>query len=308
MIYKVKIVNLGKIFFLLIGLFLIKKSYDVIKKSEKTGIKRQIEQVEKFLEQKAIFIGGSMSSGTSLVRSLLDVHPSVKCGPETKFIHLILDYMKSMYTNDKASIRFMKAAGIKNETLDKSVGLAVYYVMLMNIGSDVERVCNKETSNRRHIEYFKKMFPFSKFILVVRDGREMAYSLLTRLNTKFTFKEFYGVLKKWNEDNRESYDQCKRTGPDYCMVLRYDNLVKNPEDETRKMADFLEIEWSDRMLNHEKYIGSEIKMSKSEWSLKGMKKKINSDSIGKWIGNVPGYDQNLIKKTIDMLEVLGFEI
>ncbi|RNA05855.1 hypothetical protein BpHYR1_049851 [Brachionus plicatilis] len=44
------------------------------------------------------------------------------------------------------------------------------------------------------------------------------------------------------------------------------------------------------MLNHQKYIGSEIKISKTEWSLKGMKKKINSDSLKNWKGNVAGYN------------------
>ncbi|RNA28311.1 hypothetical protein BpHYR1_034913 [Brachionus plicatilis] len=180
-----------------------------------TQAERKIEQLEGFLEHETIFIGGSMSSGTSLVRSLLDVNPSVKCGPETKFIQLILDFMKKMYKNDKTSLWFMKAAGIKNNTLDKSVGLAIYYVMLSNI--------------------------------------------------------------RWNEDNRDSYNQCLRTGPHFCMVLRYDSLVKNPEKETRKMTDFLGVKWSKRMLKHQKYIGS------------------------KWIGNVPGYQKNLIKDTIDML-------
>lgn len=254
----------------------------------------------------AIFIGGSMSSGTSLVRSILDVHPSIKCGPETKFVNLILDYLKSVYTSETNSLAFMKAAGLKNETIDRSIGLAVYYVMLMNVERNVDRLCNKETSNRRHIEFFKRTFPNSKFILVIRDGREVAYSYMKRLGGKISFSRFLSLLENWNQDNIDSYNQCARAGSEYCLVLRYDQLVTSPEKEIRRMINFLGVEWNDRVLNHEKYVQSDVKMSKTEWSRNGMKKKIYSDSLKKWLGNVPGYDEKIVNEKISFLKFLKF--
>ncbi|RNA17233.1 hypothetical protein BpHYR1_005161 [Brachionus plicatilis] len=232
----------------------------------------QLKQLNNYLLHPAIFIGGSMSSGTSLVRSILDVHPSVKCGPETKFINILLDYLKRIYTKDRESLIFMKAAGIKNQTLDKSIGLAVYYVMLMNVERNVERLCNKETSNRRHIEFFKNVFPYSKFILVIRDGREVAFSLMKRSGGRVTFKRYFGILKEWNYDNLDSYNQCVRAGKDFCMIVRYESLVTAPETEIRKMINFLGVEWNERVLNHEKYVNSDVKMSETEWSRAGTRR------------------------------------
>lgn len=268
--------------------------------------KHQVKQLNNFLLQPTIFIGGSMSSGTSLVRSILDVHPSVKCGPETKFINILLDYLKKVYTTDRNSLNFMKAAGIKNDTLDRSIGLAVYYVMLMNVEKNVERLCNKETSNRRHIKFFKNVFPNSKFILVIRDGREVAFSFVKRLGGKITFERFFDTLKKWNNDNIDSYNQCITAGEDYCLILRYESLVTNPGIEIRKMISFLGVEWNDRVLNHEKYVQSEVKMSKTEWSKKGMQKKIYSNSLKNWVGNVPNYNEEMIEKNITLLKFFKY--
>lgn len=309
---KVRITRLLSITFLFFLFFISYKISSNILKSEsnddkiKPDFRHQVKQLNYFLLQPTIFIGGSMSSGTSLVRSILDVHPSVKCGPETKFINILLDYLKTVYTTDRNSLNFMKAAGIKNDTLDKSIGLAVYYVMLMNVERNVERLCNKETSNRRHINFFKNVFPNSKFILVIRDGREVAFSFVKRLGGKITFKRFFNILKKWNNDNIDSYNQCVMTGKDYCMILRYESLVKNPEIQIRKMINFLGVEWNNRVLNHEKYVQSEVKMSKSEWSKKGMQKKIYSESLKNWVGNVPNYDEELVEKNITLLKFLKY--
>ena len=41
-----------------------------------------------------LFIGGVPKSGTTLMRVLLDIHPSVRCGPET---HVVIDVLKLRY-------------------------------------------------------------------------------------------------------------------------------------------------------------------------------------------------------------------
>ena len=265
------------------------------------------QALDDFLQHPAIFIGGSMSSGTSLLRSILDVHPAVKCGPETKFIQLIFDLMKDIRANDHDLYDYTRLNGVKNETIDKSVGLLLYYLMLTNTKSNVERLCNKEPSNRMHIEYIRSIFPNSKFIYIIRDGRETSYSLLKRTGNKITFKMFYSLLLKWNEGNRDSYAQCLRTGPDYCFIVRYETLVKSPESVLRNLMEFLNLPWIDRLLHHEEYVGSEIKMSKTEWSAKGIKKKIFDKSLKNWLGNVPNYNEQLVNQNIDMLKVFNFE-
>lgn len=73
---------------------------------------------EIYLEQKLIFVVGAMSSGTTLMRLILDVHPDVNCGDETKIVHLMLEFVQSIY-RDRFYVNFMKSSGVKNETINK---------------------------------------------------------------------------------------------------------------------------------------------------------------------------------------------
>lgn len=74
--------------------------------------------VDDYLNQKLVFIVGAMSSGTTLMRLILDVHPDVNCGDETKIVHLLLEFVDSVY-RDKFYVQFMNNSGVKNETVKK---------------------------------------------------------------------------------------------------------------------------------------------------------------------------------------------
>lgn len=74
--------------------------------------------VDDYLNQKLVFIVGAMSSGTTLMRLILDVHPDVNCGDETKIVHLLLEFVDSVY-RDKFYVQFMNNSGVKNETVRK---------------------------------------------------------------------------------------------------------------------------------------------------------------------------------------------
>ena len=73
---------------------------------------------EKYLNKNLLFIVGAMSSGTTLMRLILDVHPDVNCGDETKIVHLMLEFVNSVY-RDRFYVQFMNNSGVRNETIDK---------------------------------------------------------------------------------------------------------------------------------------------------------------------------------------------
>lgn len=108
-----------------------------------------VSEAELFLNRDMIFIVGAQSSGTSLMRLLLDVHPDINCGDETAIVHLFLRYIDANILNNIGLQKFFTDFGIRNETIEKATGLFVYYVMENNKKNmkidttHVKYLCNK---------------------------------------------------------------------------------------------------------------------------------------------------------------------
>lgn len=256
--------------------------------------------------EKIIFMGGFWSSGTTLMRSILDVHPEVKCGPETKITHETLTFLKRFRHNPQDS-KFVLNAGIQNATIDNAISFYISYILLNNIQTkSVKFICNKEPKNMLYISYLKELFPASKFIYIVRDGREAAYSFNHRQNITNSFNRFYQSLRLWNFMNKEAYKQCLNTGKEYCRIVRYENLVLKPRETIQELIDFLGIFWTDKFLHHQDYIGKDIRVSLKEWSFDKIKNRINNKSLKNWQGNVFNYSPAIVEKEINMLKVFNY--
>ena len=101
---------------------------------------------------------------------------------------------------------------------------------------------------------------------MIRDGRAVAYSYMIQVNEKMTPIKYRSYLRTWNSFNQRALNDCKRLGDEYCLKIRYEDLVLHPEKTLKKVVQFLKIKWSSELLNHHKYIGKKISVSKSEWS------------------------------------------
>ena len=95
------------------------------------------------------------------------------------------------------------------------------------------------------------------------------------------------------------HSNCNAVGLQHCLPVYYENLVKNPKIEIEKVLNFLAIPWSDRVLNHEKYLRN--RLYKKEFY-----KPINTNSLSKWIGNLPEAVLSKLKTISPMLIKLGY--
>ncbi|XDV32449.1 hypothetical protein PO909_003254 [Leuciscus waleckii] len=222
-----------------------------------------------------IFIGGVPRSGTTLMRAMLDAHPDVRCGEETRVIPRILA-MKQMWSRSGREKMRLDEAGVTDEVLDSAM----------------------------------QIFPHAKFILMVRDGRASVHSMISRKVTiaGFDLSSYRDCLTKWNRAIETMYTQCLEAA-DKCLPMHYEQLVLHPEKWMRTLLKFLNIPWNDAVLHHEDLIGKVggVSLSKVERSTDQVIKPVNVEALSKWVGKIPPDVLRDMPVIAPMLARLGYD-
>uniref|UniRef100_A0A0R3RQQ6 Protein-tyrosine sulfotransferase n=1 Tax=Elaeophora elaphi TaxID=1147741 RepID=A0A0R3RQQ6_9BILA len=254
-----------------------------------------------------IFIGGVPRSGTTLIRAMMDAHPAVRCGEETRVIPRILG-LRTQWKKSEKEWNRLQEAGVTDEVIDDAISSFMLQVIAGH-GEPAERLCNKDPFTMKSAEYLAELFPSSKFIMMIRDGRATVHSIISRhvTITGFDLNDPKQCLDKWNTAIKMMYEQCNTVGPKRCLFVYYEQLVLHPEQQMRRILDFLDIPWNDIVLHHDEVIGKDIALSKVERSTDQIIKPVNLDALTKWVGT---YSDDIVRDMASiapMLAVLGYD-
>jgi len=256
-----------------------------------------------------VFVGGMPRSGTTLLRVMLDSHPDVRCGGETRVIPRVLNLRNSWLKAPFESQRLLEA-GITPDVLDRAVGEFMLEIIARH-GRPAKRLCNKDPFTLKSAIYIKSLFPKAQFLFLIRDGRAVAHSIISRKVTisGFDITNYRQCLKKWNSATSSMYEQCKKLGPKICHPVYYEQLVLHPERTLRDILDFLELPWNETVLHHERLINQPqgIELSKLERSTDQVVKPVNTETLTKWVGSIPLDVVNEMAEIAPMLSVLGYD-
>lgn len=146
------------------------------------------------------------------MRVLLDVHPSVRCGPETHILPHML-YLYSFKINPM--FKRLNGANITHELVD-SIFVRAISTLLHNTGPSAERLCAKDPFIDLCLKQLLYLYPKSQFILMVRDGRAVANSVL-----RLAFRLLEGSFGTVNFKQSLTYGECFSRGCHFafsCMI------------------------------------------------------------------------------------------
>jgi hypothetical protein len=241
-----------------------------------------------------ILIGGCGSSGTTLLRALLDKHPEVVCDDEVSFFNkreIYGDYdrfrrmLPAWYESGVACSGYWSqtdfffrpdAVGI---TRDLAVEWSRRAADMRGYVQELKRHFLKKSGKRIFAEKtptnvycfrdFAQLFPESPIVHVIRDGRDVVCSLM---------KRGYSL---WECGSRWVYDvsagmSC-RDLPRY-MELRYEDLARDPEGVLRRLCRHLGVPFSHAMLERD----GERTFRHPSWSSDAYSSPINTKSIGRY--------------------------
>lgn len=81
----------------------------------------------------------------------------------------------------------------------------------------------------------------------------------------FDLTSYRDCLTKWSSAVETMFSQCQSAGGHRCLPVHYEQLVLRPEDEMRKLLQFLDLQWDPSVLHHEELIGKAGGVSLSKY-------------------------------------------
>ncbi|XP_035205445.1 protein-tyrosine sulfotransferase-like, partial [Stegodyphus dumicola] len=196
------------------------------------------------------------------------------------------------------------------QVLDSAVASFTLEIIARH-GEPAPRLCNKDPFTLRSAVYLHSLFPKAKFILLIRDGRAVVHSIITRkvTITGFDISDYRQCLTKWSAAMSAMYSQCVSLGAQICMPVHYEQLVLQPRPWMESILKFLEVPWNDSVLHHEQLVDKPggISISKLERSSDQVIKPINIEALSKWVGHIPDDVVRDMANIAPMLATLGYD-
>lgn len=194
-------------------------------------------------ERRPIFVMGAERSGTTLLRLILDVHPNIAIGPESGFLRAVQDTMTIPSWNFGEN--WFERFGVERHEMAGWLA-DLYDGMFSRYAAEhgKERWGDKTPLHRWLADLADELFPESQFIGIVRHP---GATCLSRARWGY---EHEANAKAWNLAAHLLTADRDRLGPERYRILRYEDLLRDPEPVLRDLMDFLGEPWSDRLLRH----------------------------------------------------------
>ena len=201
---------------------------------------------KKYIEKKIIFICGMPRSGTTLIEQIISSHRHVLPTGENNYMST---FIKKNYLNN-----FSLDEKKINQHIFSDDNLFQDYVF--NLFDELNHISkvftDKSVQNFLWIGFIKIFFPNSKIIITERNSKDICLSIF-KINFKngfmnFAYNEkdianFYNVYLDLIEFWKEIFDE-------EIFIIKYENLIDDPESQIKKMINYCNLEWDSNCLKH----------------------------------------------------------
>ncbi|MFQ5764642.1 MAG: sulfotransferase [Rhodospirillales bacterium] len=199
-----------------------------------------------FASDLPVFIVGMPRSGTTLVEQIVASHPDVHGAGETSHLEKLAGGMRSA---DDAGARYPElGAGMGPRDL-LHIG-ETYVERLSAYSPDVRRITDKMPSNFRYLGLIRLALPKAKVIHCTRDPVATCFSCYQQgFAGKLDFTYDLTHLGRYYRAYHDLMDHWRRVLGEWVLDVAYEDVVREPEGQIRRMLAFCGLPWNDACLS-----------------------------------------------------------
>lgn len=190
---------------------------------------------------KPVFVVGMMRSGTSLTEQIIASHPMAAGAGE-------LDYWSTVTRNYEAAIEH--ELFLADEPAQKDVA-DTYLRTLEHVSSTASRVVDKAPLNSDHLGVIHASFPKARIIYMQRDPIDTCLSCyFQNFSLAHNFTLDLSDLAHYYREHQRLMNHWRTVLPQGSILdVPYEELLADQEGWTRKILDFIELDWDARCLD-----------------------------------------------------------
>lgn len=269
------------------------------------------------------FVLGFVRSGTTMLRAMLDSHSVLAVPPESYFVVALLQSRARLETTtgldwptiieriesdryfqdwnlEPDALQALRTDDHIRTTADAVAGL---YSAYANVHGKA-RYGDKTPSHLGSVALLAESFPRSRFVHIVRDGRDVVPSVV---KMPFGPDGFADAALSWERRIREGRQAGLTLGPDRYLEIHYESLVADPEGVLADVCRHFDLGYEPTMLDYH---------SRSDELLTGLRHTDHIQGIRKpptaglrdWRLDLSPYDVALFEVIAgDLLDELGYE-
>jgi hypothetical protein len=202
-----------------------------------------------------VFIIGAPRSGTTWLHSILSSHPEIaSCHAElTVFSNYINHLVKNYEIESLAKKNGKWEVGLpalwNREEFDNRIHWLINEIYSsLNILPKHKFILDKRPEYSFHVELIHHYLPNAKYIHLIRDGREVAYSWNRTSREKgFGNPDFAGACSDWINYKKSARKAQAFPGKNY-LEVHYEDLMQDMRNELIRILKFCIIDDSEHLL------------------------------------------------------------
>jgi len=227
-------------------------------------------------QEAPIFIVGMPRTGTTLVERIVGQGEGIRSAEETNdftlaFSSVINDYIAS---NPDRNLNPLSAA----LEVNYSEIARKYQENMLGMLGKADRYMDKTPFNFLYCGLIKKAFPKARILHLVRDPMDTCFAVFkTLFDMAYLYSYDLEELADYYIGYRRLMDHWHALMPGAILDVRYEDLVSDPLDISKRIAEYVGFEWSSELIEIQNLTGQSSTASAMQ-----IREPIYTSSVNRW--------------------------